>query len=273
MTFSQIQRYEKSAIKKPQIHHVEVYHHKKRFETVLKNIKQNKPHIILDLACGDGQFTKIIQNNGYNIIGIELSKIRAKRCHLAKIDVIIGDINYLPIKKESVDCITMMGIIEHLKSPEKTLNECWSVLVNNGNIILDYPSKTNILDMILIPIAFIFKSYFEKIRINMIEANLFNKIVLWGLLQEETHLYFYSQKDIIKIMNRYSLISIVGAVPVRYDFPNIIPCRISRIFDTILSKIPILSQFGAIQVVHSRKIIFQQVPTVVVSVEPIISSL
>jgi 2-polyprenyl-3-methyl-5-hydroxy-6-metoxy-1,4-benzoquinol methylase len=89
---------------------------------------------ILDVGCSAGFFLKLMKDHNYDTCGVELSEDLAK----------IGRNNFnLKIKtgkiediKEKFDLITFFDVIEHIENPDKDLNKAYSLLNDNGYLII-----------------------------------------------------------------------------------------------------------------------------------------
>lgn len=105
-----------------------------------------KKGIVVDLGCGIGTYTKLISSR--KVVGIDFSleclKVAKKSC-LARCVFVLGDMEHLPFKRESIDSFFSFCSIYCLlpKSQHKLLEELYSVLKENGNILLVEPSALN----------------------------------------------------------------------------------------------------------------------------------
>lgn len=107
---------------------------------LIELIKQYNPHSMLDLACGEGYYTKDFPVS--NLIGIDLSKDAIN--YAAKKDkehqYIISSIFSLPIATESIDLITTVF------APYAD-EEIYRVLNNNGIFIMVSPGKKHLWEL------------------------------------------------------------------------------------------------------------------------------
>lgn len=86
------------------------------------------PHTILDLGCGDGEFTAdFAKGRNWKIIGVEIypKSIKKAKAHGIYHDIIKADITKLPKKLPRSDVVLASQVIEHLpkKKGEKFLKE------------------------------------------------------------------------------------------------------------------------------------------------------
>lgn len=108
-----------------------------RFQNAIKHIPQNS--IVCDIGCGrDFRFLK--QISGFIRHGIGIDK-NAKNFKNSQLEIKRFDVeNGIPLNPQSVDIITMLAVLEHLRTPEKVLKECFRVLKRDGKLILTTPS-------------------------------------------------------------------------------------------------------------------------------------
>jgi len=114
-----------------------VIKHLRRYEFAKQFTKGNS---FLDLACGTGYGTRIMNENLKNLvqIGGELS-INA----LPKNDNKFVNLNChnLPFKNNSFGCIVSFETIEHLPNPKQFLKETYRCLTPKGKLIVSTPNK------------------------------------------------------------------------------------------------------------------------------------
>lgn len=77
-------------------------------------------NLILDVGCGEGHITNLLIRNGYDTIGLDLSKERLAY----NIPFIKGNIYRMPLKDNSYKTVIAVFVIEHLSNPKKALIEC-----------------------------------------------------------------------------------------------------------------------------------------------------
>lgn len=109
-----------------------------------------KDDLILDLACGYGRITFLLYKQGYNVIGVDISKDlikeankKAKKDNL-KIRFETGDMREIPYTSEKFDkVICLWSSFNHLLSKDdqlKSINEMYRVLKDEGLAIIDLPN-------------------------------------------------------------------------------------------------------------------------------------
>ncbi len=117
----------------------------RRLRFVHKHLEpESRPdHRVLDVGCAAGYFLRVMQAEGHDIRGVELSPAIAKiaREHLGKDRVHVGTLDDAISKgfaePGSFDMVTMWDVIEHVPDPQQLLREVHSVLKPDGVIILE----------------------------------------------------------------------------------------------------------------------------------------
>ncbi|MFX0069644.1 MAG: class I SAM-dependent methyltransferase [Candidatus Hermodarchaeota archaeon] len=140
------------------------------FDKKLGNIKFNPdddlPFLILDLGCGSGFSSEILDEYGFRVIGIDilddmLSKAAEKKSILKNknINFILADINNLPIKANSIHHIISISAYNFITHGKSSFNEKKKVVNNTakylnkilkkqGRIIIEfYPDSEKELDL------------------------------------------------------------------------------------------------------------------------------
>ena len=100
----------------------------------IKLLKKNS--LILDLGCGPGRDAKIFSNNGFKVIGIDLSKKMINECkkNVKNADFYLMDICDLKFKNNYFDGIWASASLLHVPKKEilKALKESYRVLKKEG---------------------------------------------------------------------------------------------------------------------------------------------
>jgi len=116
--------------------------------------------LILDLGCGSGFSSEILIENGFRVIGIDiledmLSKAGEKKNNFKDykaLELVLADINYLPIKPNSVDHIIsissynfiihgMENYGEKVKLTYDTAKYLHKILKEKGRVIIEFYPK------------------------------------------------------------------------------------------------------------------------------------
>ncbi|MCW4051990.1 MAG: class I SAM-dependent methyltransferase [Candidatus Bathyarchaeota archaeon] len=104
--------------------------------------KYKKRGKILDVGCAAGYFLKVMKERGYEVRGVEVSKIFADFAKNSYgLSVFCGDVNQARFANENFDIVTMFDVLSHLRTPSKDLKEINRILKVGGLLILETGNK------------------------------------------------------------------------------------------------------------------------------------
>ncbi len=109
-------------------------------EKLTNNIANNA--LILEAGCGMGQFVYTINEMGKNVLGVDISEKAILNCkhQYPILNLIISDINGIPLPDNCVNLLISLGVIEHFEEgPDRSLEEAKRVLNRGGTIFLTFP--------------------------------------------------------------------------------------------------------------------------------------
>ena len=114
--------------------------------------KLSKGDLLLDVGCGSGRASIPFAKNGVKVIGLDISEqmvLRAKNKSKKQgltdyIDYIIGDSESLPFKNNSFDGVIAFGVLHHVPTPQKMLDQMSKVL-KSGGIYFGHENNKTIL--------------------------------------------------------------------------------------------------------------------------------
>ncbi|NHJ23669.1 MAG: class I SAM-dependent methyltransferase [Candidatus Lokiarchaeota archaeon] len=154
-----------------------------------QDILEDKEYIILDLGCGTGFSSEVLAESGFRVIGVDMlkdmlykAKIKAKDySNYNNVHYILADINYLPLKENSIDHIISVSAYNFIVSEKrelgdklKTLNNVattiYKILKQAGRAVIEfYPKDEKELEL--------FTSSFKKNNFNgfIVKSNLKQK--------------------------------------------------------------------------------------------------
>jgi ubiquinone/menaquinone biosynthesis C-methylase UbiE len=107
-----------------------------RLGIVLKHLDKNA--IFCDVGCGNGTFLKTI--SPYILKGYGFDK---KVTELIEGNLIIKNAyidEKLPLDSSTVDCVTLIAVLEHLEKPVSVLSESRRILKTGGKILITTPA-------------------------------------------------------------------------------------------------------------------------------------
>lgn len=151
-----------------------------KIANIIKNAKP-KDKICLDIGPGNGRWINFFKGfDCKKIFALDISENVKEKCQGLCDDFFLMDLENqaIPIKSNSVDIIIAIEVIEHIRDSEEFLKEILRVSKPGGLILLTMP---NIVSLI------------SRIR-------MFFGILPVAISSDKTHVKFYRQKDIKKIL-------------------------------------------------------------------------
>lgn len=97
---------------------------------------------ILEAGCGPGDKVYLLQEAGYDAVGIDYAKetVEAVKNSMPSLDIRIGDVRNLPFEDECFDGYLSLGVIEHLyEGYDLVIKEMRRVLKKNGFAFVGFP--------------------------------------------------------------------------------------------------------------------------------------
>jgi SAM-dependent methyltransferase len=102
-------------------------------------LRTSESRRVLDVGCGNGGFPNYLRTLGFDASGLEVSaQASAYARSTYGLRVFNGQIEDLATT-EVFDAITMVGTVEHLLNPLRSLSAARSHLVDAGYLIFDFP--------------------------------------------------------------------------------------------------------------------------------------
>lgn len=110
-------------------------------------LKKHKDNVVLDFGCGDGALSYLLYKKGFKVHGGDTSKvaidIAIKQHNKYKTNVsfsVVSDYS-TPFSNSYFDSVVMCDVLEHVRYPEKLLNEIKRIVKPNGVVIISTPIK------------------------------------------------------------------------------------------------------------------------------------
>lgn len=107
----------------------------------LPHLKKFSAHTVLDLGCGTGRNALFLGQQGFTVVGVDISKTalqvahrKIKKAKLYHAILMQGDIADLPFPSQNFEAIISINVIHHAKinNIKKIVNEIYRVLRDDG---------------------------------------------------------------------------------------------------------------------------------------------
>ena len=95
---------------------------------------------LLDLGCGRGDQLRAFKSIGYDVVGCDNAVSAKEFCAPINVEILNILESQLELEGGSMDVVFSKSVIEHLREPEKLLEEASRVLRKNGKIVVMCPS-------------------------------------------------------------------------------------------------------------------------------------
>lgn len=102
-----------------------------------------KDRLILDCGCGAGRFTDVAAELGARVVACDLSGaidacFETTRAHGDRVACIQASLFSLPLRRESIDGLFCMGVIQHTPDPERVMSALPAVLAPGGRLAYNF---------------------------------------------------------------------------------------------------------------------------------------
>lgn len=129
----------------------DTYHEKVVYPNILRILGEPKNAKILDLACGQGQFSDILAKAGAQVIGVDIGKelielAEKKNKHKFSLHYFVSSSEDLfMVKDSSQDAVVCILALQNIEKLQETFNEANRVLKVGGKFIcvINHPSFRN----------------------------------------------------------------------------------------------------------------------------------
>ncbi len=110
-------------------------------DIVLNSISKNSNKIrkILDFGCGTGRFTKRLFLPKMEVYGCDVDNNLLKKAKKRQKNIkftYVSPYKKIPYKSNYFDCVTMMGVLEHVSDEKETLVEIYRILKKGGYLYI-----------------------------------------------------------------------------------------------------------------------------------------
>lgn len=114
------------------------------YRPILKILKNNQPRTVLDLGCGNGNLTALLQKQGYTVAGMDADSkgIDIARRTLTGVDFRCMDFGAPPPVEwvnGPFDCIISTEVVEHMFFPSQLFRFALQCLATHGSLHLSTP--------------------------------------------------------------------------------------------------------------------------------------
>lgn len=165
--------------------------------------------VILEVGCSNGFLLKRIRDIYPNakIIGSDFIFKPLKNMEVVDAPLVQFDITNCPVKENSIDCVIISNVLEHVKDDKKAVTEIYRALKPNGVVIIEVPAGQSLYD-IFDKIVYHWRRYNMSELRNLLENSGFEIVFkshigflvfpLFWIGKKKNRRLFKSSKDIQK---------------------------------------------------------------------------
>ena len=150
---------------------------------------------ILDIGCATGWFLKDMQDEGWDVSGIEPSKTIVKYANeKLGLDILNTNLENLDLPEDYFDAITMWDVLEHIPRPDMQLLKTKKMLKKNGVLVIRVPDIKVIVPQIAILLYRITLGIF-KLPVK----------ILFNTYEEYPHIFYFSKTTLPCLIKKIGL--------------------------------------------------------------------
>jgi spore maturation protein CgeB len=99
---------------------------------------------LVDVGCSNGAFVRAATKTGWDAVGVELEKASAETAIRNGVNVVNDDLVNVGFSENSINCVTMWQLIEHIGDPTYLLQEITRILRPGGILTVSTPNIRSI---------------------------------------------------------------------------------------------------------------------------------
>jgi 2-polyprenyl-3-methyl-5-hydroxy-6-metoxy-1,4-benzoquinol methylase len=141
---------------------------------------------LLDVGCARGHLSSVLQDQGWQVTGIEFDSDDAEIARASGIEVVVGSADtVLENMTEMFDVIVFADVLEHFVDPDAVLELATQRLAPGGQILISIPNVAHLT--VRIPLLLGSFTYADR-----------------GIM-DRTHLHFYTRKTLRHMITQAGL--------------------------------------------------------------------
>jgi ubiquinone/menaquinone biosynthesis C-methylase UbiE len=108
--------------------------------------RSGAPINVLDVGCGSGNVLDGLSRDAVRVFGLDMvpEMVRQAAEHHPADRFLVADAVQLPVRRETIDVATCLGLLEYLNQPQEALRVIWHALRPGGIVIVSFPNKKSL---------------------------------------------------------------------------------------------------------------------------------
>jgi SAM-dependent methyltransferase len=92
---------------------------------------------VLDIGCGEGV---LLRGVGFTPVQLDISMVRLEKARADGNPLVCADGMELPFNDAIFDVVLLIALLEHVRQPERVIDETWRVLKPGGEVAIVVPN-------------------------------------------------------------------------------------------------------------------------------------
>ena len=146
---------------------------------------QIQPHLgrnVLEVGCGNGNFTAFLAQHCDRVTGVDLSsqyvaEARSRLANSSHVKLLVADATRLNLNN-AFDTIVLLDVLEHIEDDIKTLNQLYDCLEPGGKLLLKVPAHQFLYSPMDKVIGH-YRRYNHKTLLKTLRATHFSEPEIW----------------------------------------------------------------------------------------------
>ena len=136
------------------------------FPLMISHLKKSPNKNLLEVGCGMGTDSLVMANNGFDVMGIDLSSGHLElskilfRLYEKKGSFMKGNAEILPFPDNSFGCVYSYGVLHHTPNTEKAIKDIFRILLPNGRAVIMLYHKWSLNNLV----HCVMKKGFENVK-------------------------------------------------------------------------------------------------------------
>jgi ubiquinone/menaquinone biosynthesis C-methylase UbiE len=191
-----------------------------RRKKVINIFSRYKFDRILDIGCGDGNFSVLLKEacKAREVYGIEISEkgVESARNNGVKAFQLNVDDEDFPFKNDYFDAVFCGHLIEHLYDPDHLLDEVYRTLKRRGVFVITTASLSSWINRI--SLLFGFQPYATNCSLRYSIGHLY-ELPKGNKMGEADHKKVFTYRSLVELLrlHKYTILDCIG---VEIDLPN-----------------------------------------------------